>query len=165
VGVDQLNLYFSLHDAVHVSGRRAVGCNVLGWRCVPPRLTYRMTETDIPSPWPIQCRPDQTRRGCHAQCQNMQKTFGLLWPESQSRLSCITGRFNCVTYFLTLKMEAASSFVTSTHNYFATQRLTSEEGTLIVIAVRVSNIAEEVVLVSSILYYYIIFYIILLYWV
>ena len=26
----ELNLYFSLHDAVHVSGRRAVGCNVLG---------------------------------------------------------------------------------------------------------------------------------------
>jgi archaellum biogenesis ATPase FlaH len=48
-----------------------------------------------------------------------------------------------------MKMEAASSFDTSTHNYFATQRLMSEEDTLIVIAVRASNIAEEVVLAFS----------------
>jgi len=46
-------------------------------------------------------------------------------------------------------MEAASSFETSTHNYFATQRLISEEDNLIVIAVRVSNIGEEKVLASS----------------
>ena len=35
------------------------------------------------------------------------------------------------------------------HNYFATQRLMSEEDTLTVIAVRASNIAEEVVLAPS----------------
>jgi len=46
-------------------------------------------------------------------------------------------------------MEAASSFETSTHNYFATQRLMSEEDTPIVIAVIDSNIGEEMVLASS----------------
>jgi hypothetical protein len=46
-------------------------------------------------------------------------------------------------------MEATSSFDTSMHNYFATQRLMSEDDTLIVIVTRASNIAEEVVLASS----------------
>jgi hypothetical protein len=44
-------------------------------------------------------------------------------------------------------MEAVSSFETS--HYFDTQRDTFEEDTLIVIAVRASNTAEEVVLASS----------------
>lgn len=49
-------------------------------------------------------------------------------------------------------MEAVSSFDASTHNYFATQRLMSEEDSLIVIVARASNIAEEVVLASSLFY-------------
>ena len=116
----ELNLYFSLHDAVHVSGRRAVGCNVLGWRCVPPRLTYWVTETDIPSLCLSSVDLTKLAGAAHAQCQNTQKTIGLIWPQFQARLSCITGRFTCVSYFLTLKMEATSFFETSTYNCFAT---------------------------------------------
>jgi hypothetical protein len=46
-------------------------------------------------------------------------------------------------------METASSFETSTQNYFATQRIMSEEDTLIVITVRASDNAQEVFLASS----------------
>jgi hypothetical protein len=109
----ELNLYFSLHDAVHASGRHAVGCNVLGWRCVFRHDWLTGWQRRI-FPHPGLSSVDLTKLAgdAHAQCQNMQNKTGLLWPVFQSRLSCITGRFTCMTYFLTMKMEAASSFDT-----------------------------------------------------